>query len=273
MPRVASSGDCVVIVRWRRSADTDEELDVAARYCDVKYLLADVPDNSTVCARYCALPFYRDVEQELARRGSRLVNTWRQHRFVADIGEWAPKLGALTPRTWSWDDYVRSPWAGPVVLKGETNSRKFLWDTHMFAPDLAAAVQVMRRLREDSLVGDQPIWVREHVPLRTYFIGPRGLPITEEYRFFVLDGEIVTGGYYWSSYAEELGDEVSPSAVPRSFLDGVVHRVGTRCRFYAVDVARTAKGEWIVVELNDGQMAGPSECDLDELYRAIARAA
>jgi len=33
-----------------------------------------------------------------------------------------------------------------------------------------------------------------------------------------------------------------------------------------VDVARTESGEWIVIELNDGQQSGLSDNDPDQLY-------
>jgi hypothetical protein len=36
--------------------------------------------------------------------------------------------------------------------------------------------------------------------------------------------------------------------------------------FFVMDVALTESGRWIVIELNDGQMAGLSENDPDVLY-------
>jgi hypothetical protein len=46
----------------------------------------------------------------------------------------------------------------------------------------------------------------------------------------------------------------------------VIDRVGDRANFYAVDVAQTVAGDWIVIELNDGQMSGLSENDPEILY-------
>ena len=40
---------------------------------------------------------------------------------------------------------------------------------------------------------------------------------------------------------------------------------------FVVDVAKTASGEWIVVELNDGQQSGLSCCNPIELYSNISR--
>ena len=58
---------------------------------------------------------------------------------------------------------------------------------------------------------------------------------------------------------------------PRDFLEEVIEKVGKNINFYAVDIAETAEGKWIVVELNDGMMSGTSENNLDELYGNFAR--
>lgn len=270
------------VIRFRRDVSNEDEFRAARKHCQVAEYLCEVPKDSLVFARYSALPFYREVEVELRAKGCEMVNNIRQHRFVADICEWYHVLEGLTPKSWRYDDFVREnvigtpfPAAG-VVLKGETNSRKFLWDTHMFASDFSKTVEVAGRLWDDSLLTAQKIWVREYVPLHTFSIGPHGLPISEEYRFFVLDGRIIVGGFYWSSHADEVGFRTDPHRVPVEFLAEVISRIGNRCRFYTIDVGRLQRPwgepEWTVIELNDGQMAGPSECDQDALYKAIAEA-
>ena len=274
------------VVRFRRDPTNKHEIEVARRHCFVAEYLHEIPKESLVFARYSALPYYREVEVELAAKGCRLVNSFSQHRFVADLDNWYPTLEGLTPRSWRYDDFVREHALGEpfpqngVVLKGETNSRKFLWDTHMRATSFEQTVEVAGRLWDDALLTSQNIWVREFVPLTAFDTGPHGLPITEEYRFFVLDGRIITGGFYWSSHAESVGFRTDPHRVPAEFLSAVLSRIGDKCRFYTIDVARKAlpwaargePNEWTVIELNDGQMAGPSECDLDAIYAAIAEA-
>lgn len=39
--------------------------------------------------------------------------------------------------------------------------------------------------------------------------------------------------------------------------------------FYTLDLAETEDGSWILIEINDGQMAAPAELDLDELYAKL----
>jgi hypothetical protein len=69
----------------------------------------------------------------------------------------------------------------------------------MYAKDKKEAIQVMLRLQDDSLLSQQPIVFRQYESLKQFFVGVNGMPITNEFRFFVCDQQILTGAYYWSS--------------------------------------------------------------------------
>lgn len=44
-----------------------------------------------------------------------------------------------------------------------------------------------------------------------------------------------------------------------------------RSRFFTMDVAQQTDGQWIIVELGDGQVAGlPDESEAPEFYRQLA---
>jgi hypothetical protein len=227
-----------------------------------------------VVARYSCLPYYQEFEQDVLALGAQLINTHAQHRYIADLQSWYQDLHDLTPRTWFQVSDVPLDQPGSFVLKGETNSKKFGWDRYMFAPSRQDLGAIQVRLQDDMFLGTQRIYAREFVPLKTYMVGIHGLPVTDEYRFFVLDGEMLCGAYYWASHTEDLVDMgIFPDVqtVPPQFLSDVVSRVGNKARFYVVDVAQTADGRWIVIELNDGQMSGLSDIRPADLYGAIAR--
>ena len=141
----------------------------------------------------------------------------------------------------------------------------------MHAPDRAAANDVYWRLCKDGLIGhdSQNIYIRRYHPLRTFMEGLNGLPVTNEFRVFVADGQILTGAYYWSNYVDDLPCKPDFSEVPGDFLRKVIDRIGSRIPFYALDVAQETDGSWLVVELNDGQMSGLSENDPAVLYRRL----
>jgi hypothetical protein len=87
--------------------------------------------------------------------------------------------------------------------------------------------------------------------------GLRALPITRECRFFVHRRRILCGAYYW---AHTGGKHTFPSDVPGDLLSEIIDIVqsttlATPPVFYSVDVAKTASGDWVLMSLDDGQMA------------------
>jgi hypothetical protein len=255
------------VILMRPSLSEEEEMKIAGEYFPVYRLRSQIPYNSLVIGRYSVLPYYRELEEDLETKGCSLINSYYEHRWIADLREWYTDLEGLTPKTWFSLESI--PQEGPFVLKGSTNSRKFEWNTHMFARNKREAVEVYRRLSQDGMIGEQGIYIREYVPLRHLADGFNGLPISEEYRFFILDGEVISGAFYWSSHVDDLQEKFSPDRVPQSFLKQVIKRIRNRARFLVLDVGITATGAPIVIEINDGQMSGPSENDLHQLYERL----
>jgi hypothetical protein len=143
----------------------------------------------------------------------------------------------------------------------------------MFARNFREAVKVHSRLMEDGLIGAQDIYVRQYVELKKLGEAIGGLPLTEEFRFFIYKGRILCGGFYWDAYhddiMEQYGSIPKVENVPESFLNEAMRRIGDNVQFYALDVGRKADGNWIVIELNDGQMSGLSANSPEMLYNAL----
>jgi hypothetical protein len=257
------------VVLFRAGYDDPSEAQVISRHFPIVTNRAAVPRSSLVIGRYSVLPFYKELCADLEAVGSMLINGYREHRYLADLGNWYRDLQGLTPETWNHIDAVPAD-AWPCVLKGATNSKKFEWDTKMYAKDRAAGLAVQERLQQDGLIGDQSIYIRRFVPLRQVKVENigSGPPIAREFRFFVCDGQVLCSAFYWSVFDADELDEPYPSAgeVPKEFMQQVIERIGANARFYVVDVAQTEAGDWIVIELNDGQMSGLSDNDPTELY-------
>ncbi len=262
------------IVLYRSILFEKEELEAASESFNCVNSILKIPKESLVIARYSVLPFYDDVERDIQLRKSKLLNSFHQYRFISDLGNYTEALGSLTPKTYYPLETIPEN-GGPFVLKGETNSRRNLWKTHMFARNKKEAIEVASRLMNDGLVGQQKIYTRDYIPLESFMTGLDGVPVAREFRFFVLDRQILTGGFYWSSHIDTLRDiGVSipqASEVPQEFLQKVIDAIGENSRFYAIDVAKTRSGDWIVIELNDGQMAGLSDNDPRVFYRRIKK--
>lgn len=250
---------------FRASLAEEDELNEAKKCFEVVDSRVGLSD-SLVVGRYSCLPFYEELEKDLNAQGSRLINSYKQHQYIADF-EYYWDIEDLTPKTWFRLEDSRS-YGGPYVLKGKTNSRKHLWSSHMFAATYADAVQTMIRLREDTLLSSQELLFRQYVPLKQFEIGVQGLPVTNEWRCFFLGPKLLSHGYYWSDYPQ-YGSELAAEGlkVAQTAADILSRSVN----FFVVDVAETAEGEWIVVEVNDGQMSGPSLNNLPLLYSNLAR--
>jgi len=230
----------------------------------------DISSGDLVIPRYSALPFYEELEKDINKSGARLINTFRQHRYVADLQNWYNDLQDITPKTW-FRSYDVPKNEGPFVLKGETNSRKFLWNTHMFAETWEDMVKVSCNLNDDTMIGQQSVYVRKFVPLKTYFKSFNNLPISKEFRFFIAFKKVLCGAFYWSNSVEDIPVVPSIDEVPKAFLQKVLDAVDDKINFYVVDVAETETGDWIVIELNDGSQSGLSENDPDVLYATLKK--
>lgn len=249
-----------VLFRQTDEFDTDE-LEAIGRHFPVYTSRAQVPRDGLVIPRYCALPFGKELETDVTVLGSRLINSFRQHCYAAELRRWYPDFEDLTPQTWFRLEDAGRGHDGPYVLKGSTNSKKFSWETHMFAPTFRDAGEVYGRLLEDGLISTQEIVVRKYVPLRNHGLMPTGLPISHEFRCFFFKERLISKAFYWSHEVVDPEDNV-----PQAFLEEVAKRGGSNIDFWVADVAQTEQGDWLVVELNDGCMSGLSRNDPDVLF-------
>jgi hypothetical protein len=256
-----------ITILYRGTEFEKDELSSALKYFKCTARRPDIQNGDLVIGRYSLWPFYAEQAKDIEYVGAKLINNYHQHRYIADLQNYVADLRELTPRTWT--NLVDLPEQGPFVLKGETNSRKSNWKQDMFAPDKKSAIEIYGRLSNDSLIGQQNIYIRQYVPLVTYMEGINGMPVTKEFRFFVAYGQVVSAGYYWQNYVDELSNPPEPSQVPKDFLDKVINRIGNSSNFYVIDVAQTVSGDWIVIELNDGQQSGLSCNDPDLLYKNL----
>ncbi len=263
-------------ILYRAGLSEPSELECARRSFPVVGLRSQAPAGSLVIPRYSALPFMNELEGDIANLGSRLINSYAQHLYVANF-DYYEDLADVTFRTWMrLSDVPFSLRDKPLVVKGRTNSRKFDWTTHMFAKDFASASRIAYELGKDGLIGGQGVIAREYVPLETFELSVTGLPFTNEWRIFYYRGKQLAWGYYWG-----LIDDWAPvhAAQPDflvtglPFADEVAQRLVDKIPFVVIDIAKTADGRWMVVELNDGCQAGLNDTvDADQLYAALKAA-
>lgn len=226
--------------------------------------------SALVVGRYACLPFYHELERDLHLLGSKPINSLKQHRYIADF-EYYHDIQEYTPRSWfSLQDIPQG--AGPFVVKGLTNSKKFDWSRSMFAEDRRSAVKLALDLQNDGLIGQQGVVVREYIELERFETGINGMPITNEWRLFFLGSQLVDYGYYWSiiddlDRVESARGEFEASGLP--FAKKVAEIIAKKTNFFAVDIAKTKAGDWVVIEVNDGQQSGLSMIEANGFYRKL----
>ena len=88
------------------------------------------------------------------------------------------------------------------------------------------------------------------------------MPLALEYRIFFLDGAPVYTVKYWEE------GKYSGDTPPVERFREIAQQV--QSRFFTMDVARRINGEWMIVELGDGQVAGlPENADVRSFYQLI----
>ena len=239
------------VILFRADQTTQQEKEIAAKYFNVVEYRSDIPPNSLVIPRYSSLPYYQELQQDVLNLGSTLINSYSQHRYIADY-DYYSDIKDLTFLSWELGD--TSIPDIPLVVKRRTNSKKWNWNTDMFAANKKEALQIACRLSNDGLIGSQGIIFKQYVPLKLIEYGINGMPMSEEYRFFYYKEKRLFEAEYWTIADNEY--ELALSQDVCDFADLVASRVKDKVNFFVVDVARKADGGLICVELNCGTMSG-----------------
>ncbi len=258
-------------VYFRKNNDNIDEFDECGKHfltvdCRTKLL----PNNDTVICRYSALPFNKELSEDLHNLKLSPINNVYEHYYIAGM-EWYDDIKLYTfPTYFNIIDIPES--AYPLVIKGKTNSRKFEWDTKMFAKDKKEVYNITSELLNDPLIGTQGLVYRQYVPLETYEIGINSIPMTNEWRCFFYKGILVDYGYYWACL-DDL-DKINSKDFEETGLYlaySVAQIIKEHTNFYVIDIAKDINGKWWVVEINDGQMSGLSTIPIERFYYNLKR--
>lgn len=221
---------------------------------------------------------YARLYDALAARGVLLINDPAAYRHCHYLPEWYPLFEGDTPRSvWlhggselSMEEIqqtLRPFGARPIIVKDFVKSRKHEWDSACYIPSAAdgeAMERVVRRFLE--LQGDdmnEGLVFREFVSLEPLAIHAKsGMPLAKEWRIFFLDRMPMLTAEYW-----ETGDYGNVAPTLARYVE-LAQQV--RSRFFTMDIAHQTDGDWTVIELGDGQVAGlPARADVVAFCRAL----
>ena len=89
-----------------------------------------------------------------------------------------------------------------------------------------------------------------------------GMPLTKKFRLFIKNKKIISVYKYWDE-----GDyqEVEPAL---DIFEDLIPKI--KSNFFTMDIAQMLDGQWIIIELGDGQVAGlPDNADKQEFYSKL----
>ena len=206
-----------------------------------------------------AIEDYAGIENMMEQMGMKLLIHEAEHLRCSTIEGWYSALKDKTPFTRIYDelppvDELLKDFTFPVFIKGnqQTNRHK---KSQCIIENKEAYEVLRNEWYRDNVLSWQKVAVREYVPLQTIdeTSYPDMVPISYEFRFFYFEGNCMAYGPYWYmgpkySLCEDEVEEVL------KLTDWAADRLGVT--FPAIDVAKTASGEWIIIEVNDAQESG-----------------
>ncbi|WP_025684516.1 ATP-grasp domain-containing protein [Paenibacillus maysiensis] len=167
-------------------------------------------------------------------------------------------------------EVIKSFGTSALMVKDFVKSRKHDWLEACYIPDATDEEHVERVIRRFvELQGTEMnggIVLREFVPLEFLTNHPKsGMPLSKEYRIFFMFGKPVFMVNYW--------DEAAYEEVQADLEDFIKIAGQVRSPFFTMDIARTQAGQWIIIELGDGQVSGlPEHTDLEAFYTSLKKA-
>jgi hypothetical protein len=171
--------------------------------------------------------------------------SWRKH-YGCELLNHDSKICEFKDVTNYWPTFFIRPCLDSKVFTGCV----YNWDTfYTWQRDILALNDELCPVKSDTLVSYCS--VKE---------------ILREYRFFVVDGRIVTGSQY------KLGDRVFYSADIDSDVISYAEKmiaIWQPARAFVIDIALVRGGEFKIVEINNINSAGFYACDIQKFVFAI----
>ena len=154
---------------------------------------------------------------------------------------------------------------GSYLIKDYVKSRKHEWNDACFIKDIEDRENTARIVNNfisrqgSSLVGG--IVLRRFESLRKTGVHEISkMPLSEEYRIFILLGEILVVGDYWTD-----GEHIRLSQEECYWIKSIAERV--KSNFVTVDLAGRTDGRLIIIEFGEGQVSGLQQVQAEKFYR------
>src|SRR5574338_466582 len=216
--------------------------------------------------------------------GYELINSPGQYLACHHFNGWYSAIEGLTPKSLIIEiDDLRpmmeqvmqfmSDNDCSVIIKDYVKSLKHNWDDACFIPKCSNALHVTKVLAKFMALKEEMQDLQGNLVVRKFeklnYIGKHdksGLPLTKEFRTFVLNGKLLPTYQYWSQ------GSYSGDVPPTDFIEKVASKIvaATKSNLFTVDVAQLVNGDWTCIEVGDGQVSAiPDHEDRDDFFRNL----
>jgi hypothetical protein len=215
---------------------------------------------------------YTAIYEAALNRNIGLVNTPDQYQTAMEFDRFYPLLGDLTPksRIVTASDQVATAareLGFPLFVKGAVKSNKEQGWGACVAENMRELTTITDGLfmREQRSRGR--VILRTLARLQTIATDYQAFPLGREYRVFVYQNRVLAYGFYWDEYADSIKLTATEEHAIQTLAVEAARRIGTP--FIVVDIGQLESGEWIVIEVGDGQFSGLSQVPVLELWSRL----
>jgi hypothetical protein len=218
-------------------------------------------------------PFqYKNLFDGLLTKNIQLINTPSEYQHCHYLPDSYKKIESKTPKS-NWTttldnksvlELTKKFGGKSIIVKDFVKSEKHNWKDACFIPNASdsdnvkAIVNKFIELRGDALNEGLVFRQFEELEFLTKH-SQSGMPLTKEFRIFFANKKIVKVFDYW--------DEGEYGTTKPELDEFIKIAQNIDSIFFTMDVAKKKNGNWIIMELGDGQVAGlPDNADKNEFY-------
>lgn len=212
----------------------------------------------------------------LLNKNIQLINTIIEYKHCHYLPSSYHKIKEYTPKS-NWtttlseeeiiklsDDFGDES----IIVKDFVKSEKHNWKDACFIPNASNKEHVQQvvskfiELRGDFL--NEGLVFRKFEKLQFLTNHSKsGMPLTKEYRLFFLNKKLLAVFNYWDE------GEYEEIAIDLNKFVEIAQTIESN--FFTMDIAQKINGEWIIMELGDGQVSGlPDNADKNQFYEKIS---
>lgn len=221
---------------------------------------------------------YNLLYEALLKKKIQLINTPEEYRNCHYLPESYQFIKGLTPlTTWlevtSAIDFEQIYQAvevfkdDAIIVKDYVKSQKHNWKDACYIPQASNRNLVRKIVSKFLELQGKELNVGlvfrkfEELEFLTNH-SKSNMPLTKEFRLFFLNGHLIQVLNYWDE-----GDYGTTQPDLERFI-----QIGAQVKsnFFTMDIAQKKNGEWMIMELGDGQVSGlPDNANKNEFYKMI----